>query len=200
MIFLTRRFYHKVGRVNVILNSFFLVFASEMGDKTQLLALVLILRFRRPWAIMAGILAATLLNHGLASWLGGWLSGFVPAADLRWILAVTFFAFALWILIPDREDDLTETPRFGPFLTTLVTFFLAEMGDKTQLATLALGARYAQPILVTIGTTIGMLAADGLAVFFGEKLTKRVSMKWIRFVASFLFFAFGAAILCGWNI
>lgn len=178
-----------------ILNSFLLVLASEMGDKTQLLALVLASRFRKPWTVMAGILVATLLNHGLASLSGNWVASLVAPQTLHWILAGLFFVFAAWILIPDKDEELKEQPRFGAFLTTLVTFFLAEMGDKTQFATIALGARYASPWLVTIGTTLGMLVADGLVVFFGEGLTKKVPMKWIRITASFLFAAFGVLIL-----
>jgi putative Ca2+/H+ antiporter (TMEM165/GDT1 family) len=166
-----------------------------MGDKTQLLALVLASRFKKPWVIMAGILVATLLNHGLASWAGGWLSSKVDPQTLSWVLAAIFFIFAAWILIPDKDEELKDSGHCGAFITTVVAFFLAEMGDKTQLATVALGARYANPLLVTIGTTAGMLVADGLAVFFGDSLTKRISMKWIRMVASVLFFIFGVAIL-----
>lgn len=179
------------------LNSFLLVFASEMGDKTQLLALVLASKFKKPWTIMGGILAATLLNHALASWAGGWLSSLVSPQILTWTLAGTFLAFAVWILIPDKDEDLKEGGRFGAFLTTLVAFFMAEMGDKTQLATVALGAKYSSPFVVTAGTTVGMLASDGLAVFFGQKLTERISMKWVRRFASFLFAVFGLAVLFG---
>ena len=175
--------------------SFFLIFASEMGDKTQLLALVLASRFRKPWQIMAGILVATLLNHGLASWAGGWLGTNVNQALLKLALAGTFFAFAIWILIPDKEGSLKSGGRFGAFLTTLVAFFLAEMGDKTQLATVALGAKFNAPIEVTMGTTLGMLAADGLAVFFGERLTRLIPMAWIRRFAAALFVVFGVYIL-----
>jgi putative Ca2+/H+ antiporter (TMEM165/GDT1 family) len=168
-----------------------------MGDKTQLLALLLAARFRRPWTIMAGILAATLLNHGLASWAGGSLAGFVPHQTLAWVLAATFFLFAGWILIPDKEEEQKESGQYGAFLTTLVTFFLAEMGDKTQLATVALGAKFSSVFAVTVGTTAGMLAADSLAVFFGEKLTEKVPMKWVRWFASLLFALFGLGILLG---
>ncbi len=182
--------------MDIILESFFLVFASEMGDKTQLLAFVLASRFKRPWTIMAGILVATLANHGLASWMGTWISLYIEPAQMRWILSATFFVFAIWLLIPDKDTSETDKPpRFGAFLTTVVAFFLAEMGDKTQLATIALGAKFASPWLVTFGTTVGMLVADGLAVFFGEALTKKISLKWIRFVACILFAAFGLAIL-----
>jgi putative Ca2+/H+ antiporter (TMEM165/GDT1 family) len=178
-----------------ILQSFLLVLASEMGDKTQLLALVLASRFKKPWTIMMGILVATLLNHGLASFAGGWVATLIPALYLKWILAFIFFGFAIWILIPDEDEGLDDRKGYGAFVTTVVTFFIAEMGDKTQLATVALGARYHAPLLVTAGTTLGMLVADGLAVFFGDHLTSRVDMKWIRRFACSLFFVFGLMIL-----
>jgi putative Ca2+/H+ antiporter (TMEM165/GDT1 family) len=180
----------------VIAQCFALIFASEMGDKTQLLALVLAARFRKPWTTMSGILVATILNHALASWAGGWLSTLASPATLRWILALIFFVFAAWILIPDKDDESTgEKSTRGAFLTTVITFFLAEMGDKTQLVTVALGARFNDPVAVTIGTTLGMLGADGLAVFFGERLTKVVPMKWIRAGTAVLFALFGALCL-----
>jgi Ca2+/H+ antiporter, TMEM165/GDT1 family len=181
--------------MEALFSSFLMVAISEMGDKTQLLALVLMLRFRRPWVIMGGILAATLLNHGLAAWAGGWVAQLVAPTTLRYILAALFFVFALWILIPDKEDDDDKSSKYGAFLTTLVTFFLAEMGDKTQLATIALGARFQAPVVVTMGTTLGMLLADGLAVFFGESLTKKIPLKYVRIAAAVLFAAFGATIL-----
>lgn len=181
--------------MTTLLQSFLLVFASEMGDKTQLLALVLAARYRAPWTIMAGILVATILNHGLASVAGGMLSAYFTAETLKWVLAITFFIFAGWILIPDKSDDLEHEDKYGPFLTTVVVFFLAEMGDKTQLATLALGAKFTNALLVTVGTTLGMLAADGLVVFFGDRLTKKIPMKWIRIFAAVLFALFGLGIL-----
>ncbi len=187
--------------MEALIQSFALVLASEMGDKTQLLALVLALRFKKPMVIMAGILVATLLNHGLASLVGGWLGNQFSESTLRISLALIFFIFALWILVPDKLDPDTDTPRDIPanaFLTTLVLFFLAEMGDKTQLATLALGAKFQSPIAVTAGTTLGMLAADGLAVVFGERLTKIVPMHFIRIFSSLLFAGFGIGILLGW--
>lgn len=183
--------------MEAVLNSFLLVAMSEMGDKTQLLALVLAARFRKPWAVMAGILTATLLNHGLASWAGVWISGLIPAATLKWILATTFLGFAVWLLIPDKEEGLPEAGRFGAFFTTAFAFFMAEMADKTQLATIALGARYHDPVAVTVGTTAGMLVADGLAVFFGDRLTQRIPMDWIHKVAAALFALFGVGILVG---
>jgi putative Ca2+/H+ antiporter (TMEM165/GDT1 family) len=172
--------------------SFLLVAASEMGDKTQLLAFSLATRFRRPWPIMAGILVATLANHGLASSVGAWISTNVPQRVLAAVLAATFFAFGLWTLRPDTLEESRGPERLGAFLTTVILFFLAEMGDKTQLATIALAARYDSIVLVTTGTTLGMLAADGLAVFLGERLSARISSSRIRWAAAGLFFLFGA--------
>ncbi len=183
--------------MEAILNSFFLVFFSEMGDKTQLLALILAARFRRPLPIMMGILVATVLNHALASYVGYFVMGLVSPEFLKWILAATFVGFGLWILIPDKEEELKESSRWGPFLTTVVAFFFAEMGDKTQLATVALGAKFAAPFAVTFGTTLGMLGADGLAVFFGHRFTQRIPMVWVHRVASGLFILFGVAIAIG---
>ncbi len=168
-----------------------------MGDKTQLLALVLAVRFRKPLPLMFGILAATLLNHALASYAGSFVTHYVSAGILKWILAVTFIGFGLWMLIPDKDEGFKDKHQWGPFLTTAVAFFFAEMGDKTQLATVALGAKYAAPLMVTIGTTIGMLAADGLAVSFGHRFTDRVPMKLIHRIASALFILFGIGIIMG---
>jgi putative Ca2+/H+ antiporter (TMEM165/GDT1 family) len=174
-----------------IVTSFLLVAVSEMGDKTQLLAFSLASRYRRPWVVMAGILVATILNHALAASVGTWVSEHVPARVMAGILAATFIGFGFWTLKPDTLEESKGPPGFGPFLTTTILFFLAEMADKTQLATVALAARYQSVVLVTIGTTLGMLASDGLAVFLGEKLAQRVSMKGIRMVAAGLFFLFG---------
>jgi putative Ca2+/H+ antiporter (TMEM165/GDT1 family) len=184
--------------MDAIINSFFLVFISEMGDKTQLLSLILVARYKRPWIILLGVLVATLVNHGLAAWVGHVGSTLVSPDLLKWILAVIFFVFAVWILIPDKEGELKDNSQFGIFATTVISFFLAEMGDKTQLATVALGARYASTFLVMMGTTVGMLASNALAVFLGERLLKRVPMKTVRIVASILFFAFGVGIVLGW--
>jgi Ca2+/H+ antiporter, TMEM165/GDT1 family len=178
--------------LNVIVSSFLLVAAAEMGDKTQLLAFTLASRFRRPWTVMAGILVATLLNHAGAAAVGSWASAQISPHVLEWILAALFLAFAIWMLIPDQAEAKQE-PRYGPFLTTAVLFFLAEMGDKTQLATVALGARYQATVLVTLGTTLGMLVADGLAVFLGDRLATRVQARWVRWVGAALFLAFAAA-------
>lgn len=168
-----------------------------MGDKTQLLALILAARFKKPLTVMAGILVATLLNHWLASYVGALAGSHISPDLLKLILFVLFLGFALWILIPDKEDDV-ETKRSGSvFVTTTLLFFLAEMGDKTQLATIALGANYQSTLFVTIGTTLGMLFSNALAVFFGEKVLKRVPMKWVRRVAALLFALFAVGILVG---
>lgn len=180
---------------SIELQSFLLVLAGEMGDKTQLLALVLASKFKKPWTIMAGILVATLVNHGLAAWAGGWLSTMVDAQILKYGLALTFFAFAVWLLIPDKDDGHGVGSRHGAFLATTVAFFFAEMGDKTQLATVALGAQFGAPLAVTLGTTAGMLVADGLAVFLGERLTRKIPMQRIHILAALLFIAFGIGIL-----
>lgn len=180
-----------------IMNCFLLVFVSEMGDKTQLLALVLAAKFRRPLPIMMGIFVATVLNHGLASYVGVFATQLVSSEILKWILGLTFIVFGLWILVPDKEEPFKDKYKWGPFLTTLVTFFFAEMGDKTQLATVALGAKYELPLAVTLGTTLGMLGADGLAVYFGHRFTDRISMTLVHRVASGLFILFGIGILIG---
>jgi Ca2+/H+ antiporter, TMEM165/GDT1 family len=173
-------------------SSFALVAVSEMGDKTQLLAFSLAGRFRRPWVVMAGILVATIANHGLASTVGVLVASRVSPRLLAAILAVTFIAFGLWTLKPDSLDEDDKPSRFGPFLTTIVLFFLAEMGDKTQLATVALAARFHAALAVTCGTTAGMMLADGLAVAVGDRLATRVQSRWVRVAAASLFFVFGA--------
>lgn len=183
--------------MQAIVHSFLLVFISEMGDKTQLLSLVLAARFKKPWPIMAGILVATLLNHALASYVGSFVTRYVSHEMLKNILAATFVGFGLWMLIPDKDDGFEEKRSWGPFVTTTVAFFFAEMGDKTQLATVALGAKFVSPLLVTIGTTVGMLGADGLAVFFGHRFTDRIPMTWIHRVASAIFILFGIGIFLG---
>lgn len=181
--------------MEAIFNSFFLVAATEMGDKTQLLALVLASKFKKPWHVMAGIFVATVFNHALAAWAGEWISKTVPSQYLTWALALTFFGFALWILIPDKDDSNEDNMKWGAFWTTTVLFFFAEIGDKTQLSTVALAARYQSLTLVTIGTTLGMLFSDGLAVVFGDKLTQKISMKWINYASSVLYMLFGVGIL-----
>lgn len=181
--------------MEALINSFLLVFAGEMGDKTQLLSLLLAARYKKPWAILAGVFIATIVNHGLASWAGGFVASYFSPQTLKWTLVLTFFAFAGWILIPDKEGELNTVNGGGVFMTTVIAFFLAEMGDKTQLATVALGASYSSATIVTIGTTIGMVASNALAIFLGERLLKRVPMKWVRVFACLMFVAFGVVIL-----
>lgn len=180
-----------------LLSSFVVVALAEMGDKTQLIALSLASRYRRPWTVMLGILIATTLNHALASSFGVLLSSWVPRSALAWILGLSFIGFGVWTLFPDTAEAPGERPRWGPLMATTVIFFFAEMGDKTQLATAALGARFGAPVTVTAGTTLGMLAADGLVVFPGAHLAARLPMRVVRRVAAALFFVFGLAALAG---
>lgn len=168
---------------------------AEIGDKTQLLALLLAARYRKPWPIALGILAATLVNHAISAWLGAELTDWLSPEVLRWVVAASFLAVALWTLKPDTLDETASPARFGAFLTTVILFFLAEMGDKTQFATVAVAARYQSVLWVTIGTTLGMMASNGLAVFLGEKLAGKVQAKWIRWSAASLFFLFGVVSL-----
>jgi putative Ca2+/H+ antiporter (TMEM165/GDT1 family) len=172
---------------------------AEIGDKTQLLAFILAARFRKPVPIVAGILAATIVNHGLAGALGAWITATVRPEVLRWVLGISFIAMAAWTMIPDEieEDEAKLAKGMGVFGATLVTFFLAEMGDKTQLATIALAAHYGAPVLVVIGTTLGMLIADVPAVFVGERLAKRIPMKLVHSIAAAIFAALGIATLLG---
>ena len=152
-------------------------------------------KFRKPVPIIFGILVATLLNHALASYAGSFITQYLSAEHLKWILTAAFIGFGLWMLIPDKDEGFKSKHHWGPFLTTAVAFFFAEMGDKMQLATLALGAKYAAPLMVTIGTTIGMIVANGLAVFFGHIFFDRVPMKLVHRIASGLFIFLGLGIL-----
>jgi Ca2+/H+ antiporter, TMEM165/GDT1 family len=172
---------------------------AEIGDKTQLLAFVLAARFRRPWPIVAGILLATIVNHGLAGALGAWITQNVAPGVLRWVLGLSFLGMAAWTLIPDRidEDEAKVARRLGVFGATLVSFFLAEMGDKTQIATVAMAAHYATPLLVVVGTTLGMLIADVPAVFLGDRLAGRIPMRLVHGIAAAIFAALGIATLLG---
>ncbi|MBN8717733.1 TMEM165/GDT1 family protein [Thermomonas sp.] len=172
---------------------------AEIGDKTQLLAFLLAARFKKPLPIVLGILAATLVNHGLAGALGAWITSALDPAVLRWVLGLSFLAMAAWTLVPDAiEDEETRIAgRFGVFGATLVTFFLAEMGDKTQVATVAMAAHYASPLLVVIGTTAGMLIADVPAVLLGDKLANRIPMRLVHALAAVLFALLGIATLLG---
>ncbi|HJV84216.1 MAG TPA: TMEM165/GDT1 family protein [Noviherbaspirillum sp.] len=172
---------------------------AEIGDKTQLLAFILAARFKKPLPIIAGILAATIVNHGLAGALGAWITATVSPEILRWILGVSFIGMAIWTLIPDKieEEETQVAKKFGVFGATLVTFFLAEMGDKTQIATVAMAAHYGSPLLVVAGTTLGMLLADVPAVFVGDKLASRIPMKLVHSIAAAIFALLGIATLFG---
>lgn len=172
---------------------------GEIGDKTQLLALLLAARLRRPLPIILGILVATLVNHGLAGALGAWITASVSPGILRWVLGLSFLGMAVWTLIPDKieEEESQVAQRLGVFGATLVTFFLAEMGDKTQIATIAMAAHYATPLLVVLGTTLGMLIADVPAVFVGDKLAARIPMKLVHAMAAAIFALLGIATLLG---
>ncbi len=176
-----------------------LVALAEIGDKTQLLAFVLAARFKRPLPICAGILVATIVNHALAGAAGAWVAGALGPDLLRWVLGGSFLAMAVWTLIPDEieEDEAKVARRLGVFGATLVTFFLAEMGDKTQIATVALATRYPDPILVVAGTTLGMLIADVPAVFAGARLSGHIPRKVAHRIAAALFAGLGVATLAG---
>ena len=172
---------------------------AEIGDKTQLLAFILAARFKKPLPIILGILVATLVNHGLAGALGAWITATVDADILRWVLGVSFIAMAVWTLIPDKieEEETAVALKLGVFGATLVTFFLAEMGDKTQIATVALTAHYVAPVMVVAGTTLGMLIADVPAVFLGDKLAGRIPMTLVHRIAAAIFAGLGIATLLG---
>jgi putative Ca2+/H+ antiporter (TMEM165/GDT1 family) len=169
---------------------------AEIGDKTQLLALLLATRFRAPWHIVLGILVATLLNHALAGALGTWIVQFIGPQPLRWILGISFIAMAAWALIPDSApDEDSASPRYGVFLTTVIAFFLVEMGDKTQIATVALAAQFHSLLWVVVGTTLGMMLANVPVVFAGDALIKRVPLQRVRIFAALSFVALGLYVL-----
>ena len=166
---------------------------AEMGDKTQLLAFILAARFKKPVPIILGILLATLVNHGLAGALGAWITSVVSPDAMRWVLGLSFIGMAIWTLIPDKieEEETQVAQKLGVFGATLITFFLAEMGDKTQIATVALAAHYGAPLLVVIGTTLGMLIADVPAVFVGNKFAAKIPMKLVHSIAAGIFAIMG---------
>jgi putative Ca2+/H+ antiporter (TMEM165/GDT1 family) len=179
--------------MEALLTSTAVVALAEIGDKTMLLAIVLAARLRAPWQILAGIFAATICNHALAAFVGSEVAGLLNAPWFRIAVALGFIAMAGWTLIPDKLDDDEEgiKQRGGAFLTTLVSFFLVEMGDKTQIATIALGAKYHDVLAVATGTTLGMMLANGPAVFLGENIVKRISLRATRTAAALLFLALG---------
>ena len=178
-----------------------IVALAEMGDKTQLLSLVLAARFRKPWPIVLGILVATLANHGLAGAVGSWVTTMMGPDVLRWVLGASFIAMAVWMLIPDKLDDEEgdSAPRMGVFLTTVVVFFLAEMGDKTQIATVMLAAQYNAWFAVVAGTTLGMMLANAPVVWFGDAITKRVPLRMVHIISAGIFAVLGVIALSGWG-
>ena len=169
---------------------------AEIGDKTQLLAVILATRYRKPIPIIFGILAATLANHALAAWIGAEIAAWVGVDTMRWILGISFIVMAGWCLIPDKADDGPQAARqAGAFVATLVAFFIVEIGDKTQIATVALAARFQSLIAVTAGTTFGMLLANAPVVLFGDAIAQRLPLHIVRVVAALLFVALGLAAL-----
>jgi Ca2+/H+ antiporter, TMEM165/GDT1 family len=183
--------------MDAFLTSTGIVALAEMGDKTQLLALILAARFRKPWPIVWGILVATLANHALAGAVGAWITSAIGPDLLRWILAVSFLAMAVWMLIPDTMDD-EEThsqPRWGVFGTTLIAFFLAEMGDKTQIATVMLAAKFDAYLWVVAGTTFGMMLANAPVVWLGERMTRLVPLRVVHVVSALIFAGLGLYVL-----
>ena len=173
---------------------------AEMGDKTQLLSLVLAARYRRPWPIVLGIFVATLANHALAGAVGNGVTRLLGPDMLRWVLGGSFIAIAMWMLIPDRlEDDdaPAAAPRLGVFGTTVLAFFIAEMGDKTQIATVALAAQYPQWVAVVVGTTLGMMLANAPVVWFGDRLIRKVPIRMVHLVSALIFLVLGVVALLG---
>ena len=181
--------------LEALLVSTSIVALAEMGDKTQLLSFVLAARLKQRVPIVLGILVATLANHFLAGWVGGWLASLVSPTTLKWIVAISFVVFGLWALKPDELEEQQKLRGAGVFLTTLIAFFFVEMGDKTQLATVALAARYQSLLAVVSGTTLGMMIANVPAVWVGEALAHRINMKWMRWVAAGLFIVLGVLTL-----
>lgn len=174
-----------------------IVALAEMGDKTQLLALILAARFKKPWPIVAGILVATLVNHALAGAAGAWVTTLVGPQMLRWILGASFLAMAAWMLVPDKldADEDEKPPRYGVFFTTVLVFFLAEMGDKTQIATVMLAARYDAIVGVVAGTTLGMMLANAPVVWLGERVTRLVPLRVVHIISALIFAGLGLAAL-----
>jgi putative Ca2+/H+ antiporter (TMEM165/GDT1 family) len=175
-----------------------IVALAEIGDKTQLLAFLLAAKFRKPVPIVLGILVATLANHAFAAALGAWINTLMGPDVMRWVLGISFIAMAGWTLIPDKlDDEENNLGKYGVFATTLIAFFLAEMGDKTQIATVALAARYEAVLAVVAGTTVGMMIANVPAVYFGERIANKISLKLVHGIAAALFLALGIATLLG---
>ena len=178
--------------MEALITSIVLVAVAEIGDKTQLLSFVLAARLRKPWPIIGGILVATIVNHALAGWIGTLLAGWIAPSTLLWIVGLSFIAFGFWALHPDSLDASPRMHPAGAFVTSFIAFFLAEMGDKTQFATIALAARYHSLGIVLLGSTIGMMLANVPAVWIGEKLALKLPLKTIRLIAAALFMLVGA--------
>ncbi|MGK5055012.1 TMEM165/GDT1 family protein [Janthinobacterium sp. RB2P8] len=171
---------------------------AEIGDKTQLLAFLLAAKFRKPLPIVLAIFVATVANHAFAAAVGAWITSMLGPDVLRWVLGVSFLAMAAWTLIPDKlDEDETKLAKYGVFLTTLIAFFMAEMGDKTQVATVALAARYHDIVSVVLGTTFGMMLANVPAVYLGDKIANRVSLRLVHGIAALVFAMLGVATLLG---
>lgn len=177
--------------MDALLHSFLLVATAEIGDKTQLLSILLAAKFKRFWPIFFGVLAATILNHFGSAWLGEFIASYITPKLMATIAAVLFIAIGFCVLIPDKEPDSNEEIKYGAFLASFIMFFIAEIGDKTQFATITLGAQYNNLVMVTIGTTLGMLAANIPAILFGENILKIIPLKYFRYTASLLFIGFG---------
>ena len=176
-----------------------IVTLAEMGDKTQLLSLVLAARFRKPWPIILGIFVATLVNHGLAGAVGEWLHNLIGPDVMRWILGASFIAMAVWMLIPDKIDEgqVQAHSKWGVFGTTVIAFFLAEMGDKTQIATVMLAAQYQAFLWVVLGTTLGMMLANAPAVWLGDKLVQRIPLRVVHVTSACIFLVLGVGAIAG---
>jgi putative Ca2+/H+ antiporter (TMEM165/GDT1 family) len=172
---------------------------AEIGDKTQLLAFLLAARFKKPVPIILGILCATVFNHALAGALGAWITAHVAPGTMRWVLGASFIGMAIWTLIPDKleEEETRIVSRLGVFGATLVTFFMAEMGDKTQIATVAMAAHYGNPVMVVVGSTLGIFITDVPAVLIGDRLSKKIPMKLVHGIAAGIFAILGIATLLG---
>jgi putative Ca2+/H+ antiporter (TMEM165/GDT1 family) len=183
--------------VEAFITSTLVVALAEIGDKTMLLAIVLATRFRKPVPIILGIFVATFANHGIAAFVGQAVARLLEGQWFRYAVGASFVAMALWTLVPDKldEDEDPKSPRFGAFLTTAVAFFLVEIGDKTQVATIALGAQFQNVALVTMGTTFGMMLANVPAVFFGNAIVQRVSLKVVRITAALMFLVIGVWVI-----
>src|SRR6478735_2246458 len=186
-----------IAAMEAFLVSTGIVALAEMGDKTQLLSLVLAARFRKPWPIVLGIFVATLVNHALAGAVGAWVTQALGPDLLRWVLGGSFIAMALWMLIPDKldEEEAETRPRFGVFAATVVAFFLAEMGDKTQIATVMLAARFDSWAPVVAGTTLGMMLANAPVVWFGDRITRRVPIRAVHAIGAVVFLVLGVIAL-----